>query len=51
MKFETVNLTPRIGSEIKASKEGLLEGKHGEHIRELLEQRGGAPVPGTEPDR
>lgn len=40
MKFETVNLTPRIGSEIKASKEVLLQGDLGEDIRELLEQRG-----------
>lgn len=40
MKLETLDLTPRIGSEIKAGKKELLEGDFGESIRELLEQRG-----------
>lgn len=40
MKFDTVELTPRIGSEIKAGKQELLQGGFGEDIRELLEQRG-----------
>lgn len=40
MKFEVVDLAPRIGSEIKASKRDLLQGGLGEDIRELLEQRG-----------
>lgn len=40
MIFEAENLTPRIGTEIKASKQDLLKGDMGEIIRELLEQRG-----------
>lgn len=39
-RFETVDLTPRIGTEIKASKGELLEGGLREDIRDLLEQRG-----------
>ena len=40
MNFDTVDLTPRIGTEIKASKQDLLKGGLAEEIRELLEQRG-----------
>jgi alpha-ketoglutarate-dependent taurine dioxygenase len=40
MSFEAVNLTERIGTEIKADKAVLLSGEHGEDFRELLEQRG-----------
>ena len=40
MNFESIDLTPRIGTEIKASKEDLLKGGLREEIRELLEQRG-----------
>lgn len=39
-KFETVELTPRIGTEVKATKEELLRGGLREEIRDLLEQRG-----------
>jgi alpha-ketoglutarate-dependent taurine dioxygenase len=39
-KFETVELTPRIGTEIKASKADLLAGDYREEIRDVLEQRG-----------
>ena len=38
--LETVELTPRIGTEFKATKEELLSGKYAAQIRETLEQRG-----------
>jgi len=40
MKFETVELSPRIGTEIRADKSDLLKGGLREEIRDLLEQRG-----------
>ena len=39
-EFEAIDLTPRIGTEIKASQETLLSGKYAERIREFLDQRG-----------
>jgi alpha-ketoglutarate-dependent taurine dioxygenase len=39
-EFEAADLTPRIGTEIRASVETLLSGRHAARIRELLEQRG-----------
>ena len=39
-RFETTDLTPRIGTEIRATKEELLQGGLREEIRDLLEQRG-----------
>lgn len=40
MSFNTKDLTPRIATEIHASKEDLLSGKYASKIRELLDQRG-----------
>jgi alpha-ketoglutarate-dependent taurine dioxygenase len=40
MTFETVDLTPRIGTEIKADKAALLSGALAGQVRELLEKRG-----------
>ncbi|HEY1075074.1 MAG TPA: TauD/TfdA family dioxygenase [Fontimonas sp.] len=40
MSFSSKELTPRIASEIHASKADLLSGKYAAKIRELLEQRG-----------
>ena len=40
MTLETISLTPRIGTELKADAETLASGKYGAEIRELLEQRG-----------
>ena len=40
MTLETINLTPRIGTELKADAATLASGRHGDEIRELLEQRG-----------
>ena len=40
MRFETVELSPRIGTEIRAGKTDLLKGGLREEIRDLLEQRG-----------
>lgn len=40
MQLATTDLTPRIGTEIRATREQLLQGGLGETIRELLEQRG-----------
>ena len=39
-EFQAIDLTPRIGTEIKASVETLLSGKYAREIRRLLEQRG-----------
>jgi alpha-ketoglutarate-dependent taurine dioxygenase len=38
--LQTVDLTPCIGSEIKADRQILLSGLHAQQIRELLEKRG-----------
>jgi alpha-ketoglutarate-dependent taurine dioxygenase len=40
MTFQTVELTPRIGTEIRSDIPTLLSGEHAAEIRELLEQRG-----------
>lgn len=40
MALTTVNLTPRVGSEIKIDQPALLSGRHAGEIRDLLEQRG-----------
>jgi alpha-ketoglutarate-dependent taurine dioxygenase len=39
-EFESIDLTPRIGTEIRASQETLLSGKYAERIRDLLDKRG-----------
>lgn len=38
--LQVIDLSPRIGSEIRADKSTLLSGKYGSEIRALLEQRG-----------
>lgn len=40
MKFSTVDLTPRIGTEVKADLETLLDGSIASELRTVLEQRG-----------
>lgn len=40
MTLESVALTPRIGSELKLGKAGLLSGDHAQEIRSLLVERG-----------
>jgi alpha-ketoglutarate-dependent taurine dioxygenase len=40
MKLTTIDLTPRIGTEIRADREALLKGTHSAVIRDLLERRG-----------
>mgnify|MGYP006266071673 CR=1 FL=1 len=40
MAFETVELTPVIGSELKADRKTLLSGDHGPEIKSLLRRRG-----------
>jgi alpha-ketoglutarate-dependent taurine dioxygenase len=40
MQMEVVDLTPRIGSELKTDLETLLSGREAENIRATLEQRG-----------
>jgi alpha-ketoglutarate-dependent taurine dioxygenase len=40
MSFEAVDLTPRIGTEIRADRDTLLSGRHAAEIRDLLEKRG-----------
>jgi alpha-ketoglutarate-dependent taurine dioxygenase len=39
-EFREIDLTPTIGTEIKASVETLLSGRHAARLRELLELRG-----------
>ena len=39
-RFEVVDLSPKIGSEIRTDKETLLSGEKANEIRELLERRG-----------
>jgi alpha-ketoglutarate-dependent taurine dioxygenase len=39
-KLETIDLAPRIGSEIKIDKQALLSGEHAQAIRETLQRRG-----------
>lgn len=46
MAIETVDLTPRIGSELKLHKATLLGGEHAQEIRELLVTRGAIVVRG-----
>ena len=38
--FEVIDLSPNIGSEIRAEKQTLLSGEYSREIRALLEQRG-----------
>ena len=40
MAFETVDLTPRIGTELKTDVATLVSGEHAKEIKELLQQRG-----------
>jgi len=40
MKLTTIDLTPRIGTEIRADRNALLKGTHSAVIRDLLERRG-----------
>ena len=40
MSFEVIDLTPRIGSEIKTDVDTLLSGSQAKNIREILEHRG-----------
>jgi alpha-ketoglutarate-dependent taurine dioxygenase len=40
MTFEAVDLTPRIGSQVKLDKAALLGGEHAAGLRALVEQRG-----------
>lgn len=40
MALTSINLTPRIGAEIRADRATLLGGAHGAEIREILEKRG-----------
>ncbi|HEX7752888.1 MAG TPA: TauD/TfdA family dioxygenase [Novosphingobium sp.] len=40
MPLQTVDLTPRIGTELKTDAATLASGEHGAEVRELLERRG-----------
>ena len=48
--LETVDLTPRIGSELKIGKADLLSGEHADEIRKLLVARGALVVRGANLD-
>lgn len=50
MPFETVDLMPRIGSEIRIDRDALLSGRHAGEIRALLERRGVLIVRGVDID-
>jgi alpha-ketoglutarate-dependent taurine dioxygenase len=47
-KLETIDLTPRIGTEIKIDAETLVSGRHAAEIRALLQQRGVIIVRGAD---
>jgi len=47
MAFTSVELTPRIGSELKIDKAVLLSGEHAQEIRALLVERGALVVRGA----
>ena len=40
MTLETIDLKPKVGTELKASREEFLSGRFADEIRELLEERG-----------
>lgn len=40
MPLETIDLSPRIGTELRATADDLLSGEHAKQINEVLEQRG-----------
>lgn len=40
MTLKTVNLKPKVGTELQASREEFLSGVYASEIRELLEARG-----------
>jgi alpha-ketoglutarate-dependent taurine dioxygenase len=40
MALEATNLTPRVGAQIRADREGLIRGEYSQEIRTILEQRG-----------
>lgn len=46
MAIASVDLTPRIGSELKLDKAGLLSGAHAQEIRKLLVDRGALVIRG-----
>jgi alpha-ketoglutarate-dependent taurine dioxygenase len=46
--LETVDLTPRIGTEIKIDRDTLLSGRFAREIRSLLEQRGVLVIRGVD---
>ncbi|MGE3692114.1 MAG: TauD/TfdA dioxygenase family protein, partial [Novosphingobium sp.] len=47
MPLYSIDLTPRIGSEVRADRNELLSGALTSEIRELLEQRGVVAFPGV----
>lgn len=47
VSLATVDLTPRIGSELKIARDALLSGAHRDEIRELLVKRGALVVRGA----
>jgi alpha-ketoglutarate-dependent taurine dioxygenase len=40
VELETIDLSPRIGTEVRATPDDLLSGTHSGQLRDLLEQRG-----------
>ena len=40
MTLKTIDLKPKVGTELQASREDFLSGKYGQEIRDLLEERG-----------
>ncbi len=46
MSLYSIDLTPRIGSEVRADRDDLLSGKYNKELRELLERRGVICIPG-----
>ena len=40
MTLKTIDLKPKVGTELQASREDFLTGKYASEIRDLLEERG-----------
>ncbi|MET0271076.1 MAG: TauD/TfdA family dioxygenase [Sphingomonas sp.] len=51
MAFESIDMTPRIGTEVRADLDALLSGDHAGELRDLLQQRGVLVLRGMHMDK
>lgn len=50
MALKTIELKPKVGTELQASRDDFLSGKYADHIRDLLEERGVVIIRGVKFD-